>query len=144
MSNIVTALVMLNVASIGFLSNLRFSAPLDPLNPVLVPIPSYYYVPSSSLSANVESMSVQLYSNQLGKIIGRNNAEPLETIYLRTNIQTQELEFAGTNLDLVPADYDYKYSYKTFINTTEMAYSWKKLTHGYAVMTVKTIVPIIE
>ena len=80
MSNIVTALVMLNVASIGFLSNLRFSAPLDPLdplNPVLVPIPSYYYVPSSSLSANVESMSVQLYSNQLGKIIGRNNAEPL-------------------------------------------------------------------
>ena len=89
-------------------------------------------------------MSVQLYSNQLGKITGRNNAEPLETIYLRTNLQTQELEFAGTNLDLVPADYDYKYSYKAFINTTEMVYSWKKLTNGYAVMTVRTVLPIVE
>jgi len=58
------------------LSNLKFSLPADELNPVLVPIPSYYFVPTSSLTSDVESMSIQLYSNQLGKVTGRSNALP--------------------------------------------------------------------
>ena len=101
-------------------------------------------MPNSNLAANVETMSVQLYSNKLGQTTGRNNAQALDVIYLRTNLQTLELEYVGNNLDDVQPQYDYKYSYKAFINTTEMVYSWKKVTSGYAILTTRTLLPLVE
>ena len=145
MSSVVTALMLLNIASVSFFGNLKFAMPIDPSNPILIPIPYYFPVSvSASLTQNVETFSVQLYSNQMGQITGRNNAEALETIYLAVNLQTQQLEFVGTNLGPSPPDYAYKFSYQAFVSASEVSYSWRKTTNAIEVMCIKTVFPIVE
>ncbi len=144
MPKIFTALMLLNIVSVNFFGQLNFALPVDPENPILVPIPSYYRVPTQSLSQNAEALSIQLYSNQMGKIAGRNNAEALETIYLRINELTQQLELAGTNLDSTPPTYSYKFSYKGFIDSTDVSYSWRKARTEVEIMYLKTVLPDAE